>query len=52
MNYAIFRVSEKKYKNIQEIKGFERHMERLQYTPNADTPYIYVGLIYISNFDH
>ncbi|NEZ47695.1 recombinase [Clostridium niameyense] len=35
--YAIFRVGEKKYKTIGSISGYQRHMEREQYTPNADT---------------
>ena len=36
MNFAIFRVG-KKFKSLNELKGFERHTERKQYTPNADT---------------
>lgn len=33
--YAIFRVG-KKYKDLNSVKGFQRHMEREQTTPNAD----------------
>ena len=36
MQFAIFRVSEKKYKSINDIKGYERHVERLQPTLNAN----------------
>ncbi|KMT22327.1 MobV family relaxase [Clostridium cylindrosporum] len=35
MNFAIFRIGNK-FKSIQEVKGFERHTERKQYTPNAN----------------
>lgn len=35
MNFAIFRVG-KKFKCMNDIKGFERHMERKQNTPNAN----------------
>jgi len=34
--YAIFRIDEK-YKSLNSIKGFERHMERKKETLNADT---------------
>lgn len=33
--YCIFRVSEKKYKSIKAVKGFECHMLRIYDTPNA-----------------
>lgn len=33
--YAVFRVG-KKYKSLPDIKGFQRHMQREQETPNAD----------------
>lgn len=35
-NYAIFRVGERKLKSLPAIKGFEKHMERKQDTPNSD----------------
>ncbi|MEG0669112.1 MAG: MobV family relaxase [Clostridium sp.] len=35
MNFAIFRIG-KKYKSIDEIRGFEKHTERKQETPNAN----------------
>lgn len=34
--YAIFRVGERKYKTIAQIRHYQNHMERLVDTPNAD----------------
>jgi hypothetical protein len=35
-SYAVFRVSEKKYKDIKQLSGYQRHMERLMPVPNSD----------------
>ncbi|HCL4439585.1 recombinase [Clostridium botulinum] len=43
--YAIFRVGEKKYKTIGSIAGYQRHMEREQQTPNANTDISNIRLI-------
>lgn len=34
--YAIFRVAEKKYYSLKDIRGYQRHAERIIDTPNAD----------------
>lgn len=34
--YAIFRISERKYKTIAQIRHYQNHSERLVDTPNAD----------------
>ena len=43
--YAIFRVGEKKYKTIESIAGYQRHMEREQQTPNANPDISNIRLI-------
>lgn len=35
-SYAIFRVSDKKYKSFQQLAGYQNHMERLIPVPNSD----------------
>lgn len=48
--YCIFRVGEK-YKDIKAIKGFEGHMIRTFYTPNADENKILKNEILVGNKD-
>lgn len=48
--YCIFRVGEK-YKDIKAIKGFEGHMTRTFYTPNADQDKVLKNEILIGDKD-
>lgn len=49
--YAVFRVDEKKFKSIVDIKGFERHMEREQETLNANPELTKFNRILIGSSD-
>ena len=48
--FCIFRIGEK-YKDIKSIKGFEGHMTRTFYTPNADENRILKNEILVGNKD-
>lgn len=48
--YAVFRI-DKKFKSIVDIKGFQRHMEREQETPNANSELSGLNRILIGSGD-
>lgn len=51
MDFAIFRVGERKYKSLQEVKHYKRHMEREANILNADPERTYLNVTLIGEGD-